>query len=183
MLNDKLKAELQKPFGDLCSHADCADKLRGFVKIVTVGDITTYNVLQAGIEPDVCIIDRVTMRQRVPDNVSRAICVDSRTVYEVDNAAGSISLQLRKAVQSSMQDLARSERVRIVVNGEEDLAVIPAVIEAPLGSAVVYGQPNEGMVIVAITPQKKEKAMRLMSEILKKSRIHPKVRLKLCKLA
>jgi hypothetical protein len=167
MLNDKLKAELQKPFGDLCSHANCADKLKAFAKIVTVGDITTYNVLQAGIEPDMCIIDRVTMRRKVPDDVSRTIFVDPRTVYEVDNPAGSISLQLRKAVRSSMKNLAKSERVRIVVNGEEDLAVIPAVIEAPLGSAVVYGQPNEGMVIVAITPQKKEKAMHLMCEILK----------------
>jgi uncharacterized protein (UPF0218 family) len=52
MLTEKLRAELQKPFGELCSNANCAEKLRVYSKIVTVGDITTYNVVQAGIVPD-----------------------------------------------------------------------------------------------------------------------------------
>ena len=78
MLNDKLKAELQKPFGDLCSHADCAEKLRAYKKIVTVGDITTYTVVQAGIVPDVCIIDGVTMRAKVSDEIYHAISTEPR---------------------------------------------------------------------------------------------------------
>ena len=167
MLNDKLKAELQKPFGDLCSQADCAEKLRAYKKIVTVGDITTYNVVQAGIVPDVCIIDGITMRTKVPDEIYRAITIEPRTVYDVDNPAGSISQQLQNAVSGSMKNIGRSVRTRIVVNGEEDLAVIPAVIEAPLGTAVVYGQPSEGMVIIVTTREKKEKAKSLLREILK----------------
>jgi GTP-dependent dephospho-CoA kinase len=167
MLTDKLKAELQKPFGDLCSNANCAEKLRAYSKIVTVGDITTYNVVQAGIVPDISIIDGITMREKVPDEICSAISIDPRTIYKVDNPPGSISQQLRNAVSSSMWHVARSERVRIVVHGEEDLAVIPAVVEAPLGAAVVYGQPNEGMVIIAVTRERKEKARQLMHEILK----------------
>jgi hypothetical protein len=66
-----------------------------------------------------------------------------------------------------MKDIERSLRTRIIVNGEEDLAVIPAVIEAPLGTAIVYGQPSEGMVIIVTTREKKEKAKRLLREILK----------------
>ncbi len=167
MLNDKLKAELQKPFGDLCSHTGCAEKLRAFKKIVTVGDITTYNVVQAGIVPDVCIIDGITMRATVPDEIYHAISTEPRTVYEVDNPPGSISQQLQNAVSGSMKNIGRSLRTRIVVNGEEDLAVIPAVIEAPLGTAVVYGQPSEGMVIIVTTREKKEKAKCLLREILR----------------
>jgi uncharacterized protein (UPF0218 family) len=34
------------------------------------------------------------------------------------------------------------------VEGEEDLAAVPAVIVAPAGASVVYGQPGEGMVLV-----------------------------------
>ncbi|MGZ5501997.1 MAG: GTP-dependent dephospho-CoA kinase family protein [Halobacteriota archaeon] len=167
MLTDKLRAELQQPFGDLCSNANCAEKLRAYSKIVTVGDITTYNVVQAGIVPDVSIIDGITMREKVPDDICSAISTDPRVIYKVDNPPGSISRQLCNAVSSSMERVARSERVRIVVNGEEDLAVIPAVVEAPLGAAVVYGQPNKGMVIIAITRERKEKARQLMHEILK----------------
>jgi len=167
MLTDKLKAELQKPFGDLCSNANCAEKLRAYSKIVTVGDITTYNVVQAGIVPDISIIDGITMREKVPDEICRAISIDAHIIYKVENPPGSISQQLRNALSSSMQYVAGSERVRIVVHGEEDLAVIPAVLEAPLGAAVVYGQPNEGMVIITVTRERKEKAKRLMREILK----------------
>lgn len=167
MLNDKLKAELQKPFGDLCSHADCAEKLRACKKIVTVGDITTYTVIKAGIVPDLCIIDGISMRAKVSDEIYRAISAKPCTVYEVDNPAGSISQQLQDAVGRSMKNLRRSERTRIVVNGEEDLAVIPAVIEAPLGTAIVYGQPSEGMVIIGTTREKKERAKHLLREILK----------------
>jgi uncharacterized protein (UPF0218 family) len=169
MLTEKLRAELQKPFGDLCSNASCAEKLRVYDKIVTVGDITTYNVVQAGIVPDVSIVDGITMRERVPNDICSAISIDSCVIYKVDNPPSSISQQLRNAVSSSMERIARSERVRIVVNGEEDLAVIPAVVEAPLGAAVVYGQPKEGMVIIAITHERKERARQLMQEILRVS--------------
>lgn len=167
MLTDKLKAELQRPFGDLCSNANCAEKLKAYSKIVTVGDITTYNVVQAGIVPDISIIDGITMREKVPDEICRAISIDAHTIYKVENPPGSISQELRNALNSSMQHVAGSEHVRIVVHGEEDLAVIPAVVEAPLGAAVVYGQPKEGMVIIAVTRERKEKAKRLMREILK----------------
>jgi GTP-dependent dephospho-CoA kinase len=167
MLTEKLRAELQKPFGELCSNANCAEKLRVYSKIVTVGDITTYNVVQAGIVPDVSIIDGITMRERVPEDICSAISIDPCAIYKVDNPPGSISQQLCNAISSSMERIARSELVRIVVNGEEDLAVIPAVVEAPLGAAVVYGQPNKGMVIIAIKQERKKKAKQLMHEILK----------------
>ena len=167
MLNDKLKAELQKPFGDLCSHADCAEKLRAYKKVVTVGDITTYTVIKAGIVPDLCIIDGISMRAKVPDDIYHAISTEPCTVYEVDNSPGSISQELQDAVTGSMKNLRRSQRTRIIVKGEEDLAVIPAVIEAPLGTAIVYGQPREGMVIIVTTREKKERAKHLLCEILK----------------
>jgi uncharacterized protein (UPF0218 family) len=115
----------------------------------------------------VCIIDGITMRATVPDEICHAISAEPRTIYEVDNPPGSISQQLQNAVSGSMKNIGRSQRTRIVVNGEEDLAVIPAVIEAPLGTAVVYGQPSEGMVIIVTTREKKEKARRLLREILK----------------
>ena len=117
--------------------------------------------------PDVCIIDGITMRATVPDEIYNAINTEPRTVYEVDNPPGSISQQLQNAVRGSMKNIGRPLRTRIVVNGEEDLAVIPAVIEAPLGTAIVYGQPNEGMVIIVTTREKKENAKRLLREILR----------------
>jgi hypothetical protein len=52
--------------------------------------------------------------------------------------------------------------VRIIVDGEEDLLVIPACILAPENSVVMYGQPNEGLVIVQITPKIRAKVQKIL---------------------
>jgi hypothetical protein len=54
--------------------------------------------------------------------------------------------------------------VTILVDGEEDLAVIPLVIAAPLSSVVIYGQPNEGIVLRVIDEYAKTAARRLLSQ-------------------
>ena len=48
--------------------------------------------------------------------------------------------------------------VRITVFGEEDLLVLPVCIHAPDNSIVLYGQPNEGLVLVEITTEIRNKA-------------------------
>jgi len=55
-------------------------------------------------------------------------------------------------IQTSLQG---EEKIKIIVEGEEDLATLPAILYAPMGSAVVYGQPNEGSVLVDVTAEKK----------------------------
>jgi uncharacterized protein (UPF0218 family) len=52
--------------------------------------------------------------------------------------------------------------VRIVVNGEEDLLVIPVCVHAPDNSIVLYGQPHEGLVVVEITPEIRNKTQSLL---------------------
>ncbi len=167
MLDDSLRAELQKPFGDLCSEAGCKEQLRTYNTILTVGDITSYRVMALGIVPDVCIVDGITMRRRVPETIRNTINAEQRIVYDVDNPPGTISSQLIAAIRCAISGIQLHERARIVVYGEEDLAVIPAVIEAPEGAAVVYGQPNEGMVIITVTVEKQKAAKRLLRKVQK----------------
>ena len=52
--------------------------------------------------------------------------------------------------------------VRITVFGEEDLLVLPVCIHAPDNSIVLYGQPNEGLVLVEITTEIRNKAQTLL---------------------
>jgi len=54
------------------------------------------------------------------------------------------------------ESLQGDERIKIIVNGEEDLATLPAILYAPVGSVVVYGQPNEGSVLVHVTSERKK---------------------------
>jgi uncharacterized protein (UPF0218 family) len=68
---------------------------------------------------------------------------------KVINPAGMITTSLIKALNKPKTSL-------IVIDGEEDLAVIPAVLLNPLGTYVYYGQPDEGIVEVKITPEIKQ---------------------------
>jgi uncharacterized protein (UPF0218 family) len=52
--------------------------------------------------------------------------------------------------------------VRLIVNGEEDLLVLPVCIHAPENSIVLYGQPNKGLVLVQITTEIRNKAQTLL---------------------
>lgn len=54
----------------------------------------------------------------------------------------------------------------ILIDGEEDLLVLPAIIYAPLGARVYYGQPGEGLVEVVVTHRKKRQALALLGKFL-----------------
>ena len=52
-----------------------------------------------------------------------------------------------------------------MLTGEEDLLVIPVCIHAPDNAVVMYGQPNEGLVIVKITPEIRNKTQTLLDSM------------------
>jgi hypothetical protein len=50
----------------------------------------------------------------------------------------------------------------IVVDGEEDLAVIPLVLTARDGAVVLYGQPREGIVLRIVDSEARNTAHRFL---------------------
>jgi uncharacterized protein (UPF0218 family) len=70
----------------------------------------------------------------------------------VKNPRGTISEEAFTIIQEALKETAR---VKIVVDGEEDLLTLVAVLAAPENSFVVYGQPHEGIVVVKASPEKK----------------------------
>ncbi len=49
----------------------------------------------------------------------------------------------------------------LLVDGEEDLLTLVAVLYAPENALVVYGQPNQGIVVVRVTSKKRAEAERI----------------------
>jgi hypothetical protein len=78
------------------------------------------------------------------------------------NPAGTISKEAVDVLQNALETLPP---VRVKVRGEEDLLALPLFTMAPQGSAVLYGQPLEGLVIVMITEEKQKQAKDLMDRI------------------
>jgi uncharacterized protein (UPF0218 family) len=60
------------------------------------------------------------------------------------------------------------QNVRIFVKGEEDLAALPAMMMAPVGSVIMYGQPDKGVILVRVTESKKAEIKDLFDIILEK---------------
>ena len=150
-LPDDLRDQLKKPLGNLISDNDpnrenIIKKISAESVIITVGDRTTENMLQLGLKPQIQIIDGLEKRtQRIApadDTVN--------TKLSCKNPPGEIT---EESIQVIRKAFSCEPPVRITVDGEEDLLVIPACIFAPENSVVMYGQPNEGLVIVQVTPE------------------------------
>ncbi len=61
--------------------------------------------------------------------------------------------------------MEKNEHTHIVVEGEEDLLVLIAVLYAPENSFVVYGQPYSGIVVVKVSAEKKAQAAAFLNEM------------------
>ena len=169
LLPDELRSILKEPLGKLCrgDGLDCVkamqDDIRKANKLVAVGDMTAFYLLKAGIYPDLMIVDNKTKRMQVSDQVMDKLDHKSYKMVPVQNPAATLSSDLMERIKESMQG---QEKIKIIVEGEEDLATLPAILYAPPGSAVVYGQPNEGSVLVDVTAEKKLHIEELMKRMI-----------------
>jgi hypothetical protein len=154
LLPEERRALFRAPFGTLCPDIDTVLPLiRGKV-VYTVGDVVTYHLIQKGIIPAIAIIDGHTMRS--PCDWSPAVF---RKRLTARNPPGSITPELRQILDAAVA----GPGVLILVEGEEDLAVIPLFLSAPVGAVVLYGQPGEGVVVCEVNAISKEKATALLS--------------------
>jgi GTP-dependent dephospho-CoA kinase len=136
----------QEPFGDLHRNIhEVLPLLTGKI-VYSVGDVVTHNLQKEGIIPYVAIIDGFTMRAPC----SKQPLLQGRCI-RVKNPAGTLTDDLIDAVNKAIAN----PPVTIVVDGEEDLAVIPVVMAAPQGAIVLYGQPHKGVVLRTVTPEVK----------------------------
>jgi uncharacterized protein (UPF0218 family) len=157
-----LRGAFKDPFGPVYRDADRLLDDAGD-PVFAVGDVVTYHLREAGRAPDVAVVDGRTKREAVDETIRRAVA-DPDERIEATNEAGTIGEDLLAALSTA---LAESERrpVTVVVDGEEDLATLPIVVAAPLGASVVYGQPNEGMVLVRVTAEAKREMRGLIERM------------------
>lgn len=129
-------------------------------RVITVGDVVSTEARTAGIPMNLMIIDGKTMRHSYTPAVSR-----TRATFQIVNPAGTIAQESWQAIKKALKE----DEATIIVEGEEDLLAIPAVLEAPLRSLIVYGQPSEGIVVVEATSPRKEKLTKFLAEIRRRS--------------
>jgi uncharacterized protein (UPF0218 family) len=159
----ELRAKLKEPFGMLIrgSFAETMRKLETIVKrekppkIISVGDTVSRNLHEHQMNPQLSITDNKRMRRRIKPRT-----FTGKNVVHVKNPQGTIT---EEAITAIRETLESDERVHIIVDGEEDLLALIAVLYAPEKSLVVYGQPYEGIVVVEVTAEKKAGAMEILN--------------------
>jgi uncharacterized protein (UPF0218 family) len=159
----ELRAKLKEPFGRLIrgSFAETMGKMENIVKrekppkIVSVGDTVSRNLHEHQMNPQLSITDNKRMRRKIKPRI-----FTGKNVVHVKNPQGTITEEAITAIREALES---DERVHIIVDGEEDLLALIAVLHAPEKSLVIYGQPYEGIVVVKVTSEKKAEA----TEILK----------------
>ena len=158
-LPDNLRDRLKKPLGILLKDSDVTKEnvLRNISVesfVITVGDATTEKLIKYGIMPSLQIVDGV--EKRIKREMPFA---NVKTTLNCNNPPAEITIESVKTIKKAFQS---ARPVRIVVNGEEDLLVLPVILYAPEKSMVLYGQPNEGLVIVSVTAETRDKAQSIM---------------------
>jgi pantetheine-phosphate adenylyltransferase len=176
-----LRPELKNPIGTVYSNSRIRSEIvrdRG-VQSVSVGDRTTETFLKEGLTPRLAIIDMQVSRKPYAWNQKflKTLRKSGRVDY-IKSGPGSISREAMRLIKKWGENF--SCRV-IIVDGEEDLLVLPVLLYAPLGTVVYYGQParnassiadaggpNEGIVRVVVTEAKKRLAKRLLKQFTSK---------------
>jgi uncharacterized protein (UPF0218 family) len=158
-----MRGDLKEPMGPIFTDAE---RLLSDVDgpLIAVGDVVTYHFERAGVTPDVAVVDGMTKREEVEDRVAEGVARLGGELREVrvENPAATLTRELVRALKEAITD---SEPTVIVVEGEEDLVTLPAIVAAPLGASVVYGQPNEGMVHAEVTADAKAEMRDLLSRM------------------
>ena len=168
VLPDSLRSAFKEPFGPVYTDTErllaavdetAAEHDSSSTPLIAVGDVVSYHILTYGRQPDVLVIDGKTEREAVDSEIEARLAELPGTRREVRNPPAELSEELLMAISDA---IVTDEPVTIRVDGEEDLATLPAIVAAPRGSSVIYGQPGEGMVHVAVTAEQQREARRLL---------------------
>ncbi len=159
LLPDTLRETLGEPLGEVVANLEELHKLIGDAHpLIAVGDVISESLVAAGHPAGVSIIDFKTRRHPtqtlLPLHIKR---------YK--NKHGTIAHRSVVAYQDAItRYLSDNIPQTVVIDGEEDLLALPAILLAPLGAVVVYGQYDLGIVVNKVSESLKERVYTLVQE-------------------
>ncbi len=164
-LPDGLRAELKDPLGPIFEEPAALLSVAG-ESVIAVGDMVTYHLVEAGRPPDVAFVDERTERSAIDNGVRKTVVGNGEAWFdrrfEVANPSATLTVSLLEALLAALDG---GPPTIVTVYGEEDLATLPAIVAAPDGASVVYGQPGAGMVHVEVDTTVKDHCRSLLERM------------------
>ncbi|MCY3410320.1 MAG: DUF359 domain-containing protein [Candidatus Heimdallarchaeota archaeon] len=159
-----LRYKLKDPIGELIAGTVeettpiLVQKLSNFDFVISVGDIVSKILLDNGMIANIMITDGLTKRAEVEQ-----ISSEFYKSIHIQSPAAEVSVEAWVTIRNLVN---AQGKFHIIVDGEEDLLVLPIILEFPNGTAIVYGQPNEGAVIAEISSSIKSFAHDLILQMI-----------------
>lgn len=156
VLPENLRATLQKPLGEVFPTTDALlSHLNESDIVIAVGDIIAEALREAGRTAAINIIDLKTRRHALSEKENT---LSSKPQVTAQNPQGTIQQDAVRKYQKALQTyLTTKEKQTLLIEGEEDLLALPAILLSPLDSIVLYGQFDEGVVVNKVTEVLKKK--------------------------
>lgn len=152
---EEIKKELKKPLGKLIKNEELINRIKENInekKLIIVGDYTSRILYEKGIYANLYIVDSKIERKPIEKFI-----INSYIKIYAYNQAGTISSSAINAIKKAFRLISKEgKKVIIYIDGEEDLLTLLAIKFAPENSIIIYGQPNEGSVIVEATNERKK---------------------------
>jgi len=122
--------------------------------IISVGDVVSQSMLKQSIQPHIIIVDNRVMRASI-----KPIETTINKKINVKNPAGTLTPEAWVVMERALE---QKQPIQVLVEGEEDMLTLVAVLRAPENSLVVYGQPGEGVVAVKVDKTTKAKVHQII---------------------
>ena len=164
ILPDNLRDKLKEPLGILVDEKEFIRLLKKENYIVSVGDQVTYTLLKNNIEPVFCIVDYRIKRSQYSDEIKNTIQSFGIKKVKIENPPKCISKDLWDSIESAYKNIGKYT-LRIEIEGEEDLAALPAILLAPVDVTIIYGLPDKGVVIVKAVERNKRKVKEILEKM------------------
>ena len=150
ILPEKMRDEVRKPFGRVYSGSAAMDACRvGERPLISVGDQCASDLIDAGLAPDILIFDFKIKRVEISQGMKKKLAPHAKDAFVVLSAPGVISDELEIALTRVLED----GKGAVLVVGEDDLTSLLVMAHAKQGT-LIYGQPNEGAVVVPLGGKK-----------------------------
>ena len=157
LLPEKDRQVFKEPLGTEL-YDDDLGSFHAQTALITVGDVVSLTFRRHGIRPFLSIYDGITERREMTEF---ATLVEDEEKDEVVNPAGRITRELVESIRGRIEGSGGL----IKVIGEEDLALIPAVLLAPMGTDIVYGWPGRCMMRITTDEGIRSKMEHLVSKM------------------
>lgn len=119
-------------------------------------------MIEYGLSPNILIIDNKTMRKPI-----QPIEAPTNHILYVKNPPGSITEEAWITFQNALK---KEGLTKIIIDGEEDLLTIVAVLSAPTNSFVIYGQPSVGIVVIKVNNENRQKMQKIVDSMKETSK-------------